>query len=133
MATYPSCALQPGYAKIYTLSDNEGNVFYVGMTSGPLENRVDAHIADARLNKPKSNQRKNEKIASLNYKITATIVDKVWVSNVYSAFSSYRCRQLEDEWMQKFLDAGAPLLNIRMPKKKRNYITEEIGQSFTTA
>lgn len=128
------CRVFVGCAKIYTLSDLKGNVFYVGSTSHSLEKRLSAHLAEARLNKRCGNKKKNEKIRSLNFQIEAKVIDIKYVAGSKQAAARGKSNDLEGEWIKKYVELGYDLCNkIRMTY---NFVTAcqkpFIGQTIIT-
>jgi hypothetical protein len=124
MSEYQSCNFFGAYAKIYTLSDDLGNVFYVGCTVKRLEVRLAQHISNAKLNKKYGNKRKDEHIRSLNYKITATIVDMLWVTAQREKDLKHKADNLERKWIQKYASLGYDLCNGRYLVTSKNAIQE---------
>lgn len=90
------------YGTIYCLKDLQGNIFYVGCTTLPLEKRVQMHIQEAKYDyyRPKS-----KKIAELDYKIDAEVL--------YAGYYTDKGDLLKDEkkYIIKFLESGSRLLN----------------------
>lgn len=132
------CDFFGAYAKVYTLSDQNGNVFYVGCTLQKMETRIAGHIYDACGNKYSTNQKKNSVIRSLNYKVVVKIVDILWVtaSTRKSAARQREIKVLEAEWILKFYNLGYDLCNKRgIPKfsvPAKDFKPEFIGQTFLT-
>lgn len=133
------CDFFGAYAKVYTLSDENGNVFYVGCTLQKMETRIGGHIYEACGNKPSTNQKKNSVIRSLNYKVVVKIVDILWItaSTRKSAARQREIKVLEAEWILKFYNLGYDLCNKRgIPKfclPAKEFKPEFIGQSFLTS
>lgn len=125
------CKFFGAFAKIYTLSDESGKVFYVGYTVN-IESRLSTHISEARANKKSSNQMKNEIIRSLNYNIVVKIVDMLWVTGRKGKAAIHNARGLEKEWIEKFFDLGYDLTKCRRGIKilKKHSQKEFIGQTF---
>lgn len=132
------CDFFGAYAKVYTLSDENGNVFYVGCTLQKMETRIAGHIYEASGNKPSTNQKKNSVIKSLNYKVVVKIVDMLWVtaSTRKSAARQREVKTLESEWILKFYNLGYDLCNKRgIPKfnlPTKGFTPEFVGQTFLT-
>jgi hypothetical protein len=122
------------YAKIYTLSTTDGNIFYVGCTIQDLSTRFYAHLQEAKENSKYTNQRKGEKIRQADFKVTATIVDLIWVTGECSRSALSRARVREREWISKYRDLGYELtngrarVNVSAPKCSAPYI----GQALTS-
>lgn len=87
---------------IYTLSDVEGNIFYVGATMGVAEKRLKDHISEA-LRDMGSNKSKNEIIRSLNYQVKVTCTEQV--------NSKEEMRKKEKQWIDSFSRLGHKLCN----------------------
>ena len=89
----------------YSLSDMDGNVFYVGMTCNPNQ-RLYFHLMGAKRS-TYENRGKCEKIRSLDYKIKMNILEKtIMYRNVNPEIAEFR-------WMQHFMSLGVKLTNIR--------------------
>lgn len=106
-----SCRLVCAYVRIYTLSDKDGNVFYVGYTTQNIEKRLGAHLAEAKYGPVSGNKRKNAHIAKLNFQVAATIVDMVLFSGSSWDHIAKKGRKLEKEWIIKYKALGYDLLN----------------------
>lgn len=126
------CSFYGAYAKIYTLADSDGNVFYVGCTTD-LERRISGHLVEAKCDGKMTNHRKNEIIRSLNYQVVVKIVDMLWVTGSKQYRLVHRAKTLEKTWIRKFIDLGYDLCNRRIglvssPKTEKQYV----GQTFHT-
>lgn len=132
MSEFPYCNFFGTYAKIYTLSDESGDVFYVGSTTKRLEIRLAQHISNAKQNKKYGNKRKDELIRKLNYKIIATIVDMLWVTAQREKDLKHMADKLERQWIQKYASLGYDLCNGRFMVTRKNAFTdpEFIGKSI---
>lgn len=118
-------------SKIYTLADTKGNVFYVGCTKGMVADRLAGHISEARKSKIKS--AKSTRIIELDFDITATIIDSTVETLLCNHFSNKKGQALENVWIQKYLDLGYNLLNVRRPNPaKKEPAKEEIGTSINS-
>lgn len=133
MSDFPYCEFYGAYAKIYTLADENGNVFYVGVTTMRLETRLANHISVAKNNKSFGNKRKDAHIRKLNYKIVATIVDMVWVTSGVKKDLVHHADKLEKEWIEKYRALGYSLFNGRQvtPKKIIELEPEFVGKTLT--
>lgn len=128
------------YAKIYTISDVNGNVFYVGCTTNSIEARLAGHISEARntntYNKLYSSKSpKSVRIRELDFKIVITIVHMQWVTSFASMSALKKMARTEKEWIKKYMDLGYSLCNreaIVKVKKEKILLSEFIGQSLTT-
>lgn len=113
--SYPYSDFFGAWAKIYTLSDSEGNVFYVGCTTQSLSGRLARHISNSK-NKY-TNSRKAQHIRSLNYNVKMNVVDMKWVTYSKSYYLASFARSLEKKWIQHFSDLGCGLTNRDVVKK----------------
>jgi hypothetical protein len=132
MPEFPYCEFFGAYAKIYTLSDENDNVFYVGSTVKRLETRLAQHISNAKRNKKYGNKRKDDIIRKLNYKIMATIVDMLWVTAQREKDLKHKADSLERKWIQKYASLGYDLCNSRflINHKDSHTDSEFIGKSI---
>jgi len=107
-----SCKFIGVYGKIYTLADEQGNVFYIGSTTFPLEHRLAGHISEAKCSKLRGNKRKIAHIRSLGFKVVATVIDMKWISGTDSKRFKYgEIKELEMKWISKYRQLGYELLN----------------------
>lgn len=124
-----------GYAKIYTLSDQANNIFYVGCTVSRLETRLSTHLTEAKSfsNEKKYNKRKCEHIRNLKYKITATIVDMKWVTGRSALHAMKKAEDLEQKWIDKYILLGYDLMNKQVGVIRKGVIEdpEFIGKSIS--
>lgn len=126
------CDFFGGYAKIYTLSGVNGDVFYVGCTFD-LTNRLATHLGNAKGNHKGSNKKKNEIIRSLNFEVVVKVVDMKWVTGSRANRIIHKAFPLEKKWIQKFLELGYDLCNGRPMLKRRGPVKKEfVGQTFQT-
>jgi hypothetical protein len=135
MSEFPYCYFFGAYTKIYTLADENGNVFYVGSTTMRLEARLANHISVAKNNKSYGNKRKDAIIRKLNYKITATIVDMIWVTADRKEDLTHKADDIEKQWIDKYLSLGYKLVNGRQitPKKIIQLEPEFIGKTINVS
>lgn len=96
--------------KIYTLSDEGGNVFYVGCTTRPIITRYSAHINCAKYGR-KWNKEKSDIIRSLNYKVNLSIVQAIWIIGRNRREATRTLLALEKKWIEHYLNAGHKLTN----------------------
>ena len=114
------------FAKIYTLSDENGIVFYVGCTVRELGERLKSHLSEANSNRPYANKIKNEKIRSLDFQVVITEVDRMWVTGIKPQWAISKATDLEHEWIWHFRGLGYKLAN-RIPRPKdQSEILEEV-------
>lgn len=106
--------IRTGIAKIYTLSDYKGNVFYVGCTIQKLQYRLYAHLYCAK--NGTHNKAKAALIKSLDYKIIIKEVDRVEVTGKNGWSMKFDARVLEREWVKKYIDMGHKLTNYQLLK-----------------
>lgn len=128
------CDFFVAQAKIYSLADQQGNVFYIGCTNMRMETRLAQHISAAKNNTKYTNKRKNDIIKKLNYEIVCTIVDIIWVTAETAYDLKYRAHGLEKQWIKKYTELGYQLCNGRLPvvKKSKSFGPEFIGKTLTT-
>lgn len=88
--------------KVYTLSDNKGNIFYVGATIGSTKSRFKKHISEAETGIG-CNQCKNLKIASLNYEVFMNIIDE--------GETKEEVYKKEKYWIEEYSSLGHKLCN----------------------
>lgn len=129
------CTLVATYAKIYTLSDSLGNVFYVGCTIHNIRQRVSQHLSEAKAGKLLN--KKNLKIRSLDFKIVATIIDMKYVTGNKMKNMRRHTSTWEREWILKYRALGYDLTN-RHPivigsRQQKQYEPEHVGQSFSVS
>ena len=129
------CHFFVAQAKIYSLADQQGNVFYVGCTTMRLETRLAQHISAAKSNARYTNKRKNAIIKKLDYVVVCTIVDMIWVTAQSAHELKYKAHGLEKQWIKKYTDLGYQLCNGRLPvvKKSQSFGPEFIGKTLTTS
>lgn len=124
-----------GYAKVYTLSDENGNIFYVGCTVQPIEKRLVMHLSEARSSRA-GNMRKHEIIRSLNYSVVITVLDMKWVTAKKPSWAHAQTKTWEHEWVLKIHALGYDLCNRVVNKKsfrsKKEAKPEFVGQAFVS-
>lgn len=119
------------YAKVYTLSDKDGDVFYVGCTVHELEKRVAAHISEARSGK--GNKRKAARIVQADLEVYATIVEIKWVTERSAVDALMKMASIEKKWISKYMDLGYNLCNKeahRGKNSKRQPLEEYVGMTI---
>lgn len=122
-----------GYAKIYSLADQEGNVFYVGCTILSVEERIRTHVT--RINGLQTiTSAADLHMKSLDFKMIATILDKKWVTGKTSKIAVRKAFDLENEWIIKLRALGHPIKN-KHPFEKLFEIKkpEVIGQIYSVS
>jgi hypothetical protein len=131
---YPCCEFFVAQAKIYSLADKQGNVFYIGTTNVRMETRLAQHISAAKNDNKYSNRRKNDIIRKLNYEIVCTIIDMMWITAEDKYSLKVGANKLEKQWIKKYTDLGYQLCNGRLPvvKKSTTLGAEFIGKTLTT-
>lgn len=97
------------FAKIYGLYDLSGNIFYVGLTTSPVELRLSQHLCDARQSYNKSQRVK--RIRELDGQVRIEVLDILWLTSKDPWFNMDNARKLERHWIRKYIDAGTPLTN----------------------
>lgn len=121
--------------KIYTLSDRDGNVFYVGCTILSIEYRLQCHISQAMSKKLRLqvNTKKIQRIRDLNFDIVATIVEIVKIDGSKVPSPKKYLKPFELKWIKKYLNDGCDLCNTAqdMGISRREPLKKEIvGQTF---
>lgn len=131
---YPSCNFLIAQAKIYSLADQHGNVFYIGFTVNRMEVRLGQHISAAKNNTKYTNKRKNELIRRLDYEIVCTVIDMAWFTGENKYQLRDKARKLEKQWVKKYFDLGYQLCNGRLPivKKSAKLGNDYIGKTVKT-
>lgn len=118
-----------GFAKVYTLSDENGNVFYVGCTTRDIKLRLACHITEAKMNTV-GNAIKNAFIRSLDYKVLVTLIEEKFVTGGKAYDAVHRAKDLEYKWMLEFINRGCVLCNnskeIAFAKKYQKLNSETI-------
>lgn len=114
--------------RFYTLSDMDGNVFYVGLTRFPVEKRLLQHLNEARAYRGQNfvNGRKCLKIRSLDYRILMTVIETKWVAVKNVRAIPFQIRDLEKEFIQKYLESGHALLNSCVREKSNTLIEKDV-------
>ena len=129
-----TCPFKGFHGKVYTLSDKEGNVFYVGATILPIPDRLRQHIGNAKATwKRRRPNAKNERIASLNYDIVATIIHVEWVTGRNIQEIKRKLEVVERRYIAEYLNMGVGLLNVLSQSGYRSLNpakVEEVGQVF---
>lgn len=104
-------------AKCYSLTDDKGVVFYVGITIHDLTKRLTAHLNDAKnyvygteLRPSKKNINKIQRIKNSNYNISINLLQKKVVKNSDQKFA------LEAKWITYFIKEGVELTNTTKEK-----------------
>jgi hypothetical protein len=97
-------------ANCYSLSDINGNVFYVGVTTMKLKTRLAAHLAEAKRSQ-QGNRKKCEIIRNLNFEILINLLEQREIEYLW------RGRDVEAKWILFFLEKGVDLSNCNREKK----------------
>lgn len=106
---------------VYTLSDIEGNIFYVGCSSD-LKKRLKAHITEAKGDHCYTNRKKNAKIRSLNYQILIKEIDRLEAKNYQINLAKYEGRDIEYKRIVEYHRMGFNLVNdYDLPKALKKY------------
>lgn len=106
-------------ARIYALTDNDDNVFYVGCTLKSLNNRLIQHISATKTHDGWANSRKNQKIRSLNYQVKIKELESFAVVGKEKREAQRNAAAFENKWINKFLKDGVELTNCTIPKQQR--------------
>ena len=97
-----------GWALVYSLSDLNGNLFYVGATGLTLAERLAWHLSEAK----HKDSPKGRKIISLNYEVTINCIDKKLVTGRVKGEAPHKIRDLEYKWIEKLRNDGVELVNV---------------------
>lgn len=114
------------YAKIYTLMDIDGGVFYVGCTTQPLQQRLNLHILQS---KRIGKSDKDKKIKSLQYKVIIKEVDRMWVTAIKGQWALAKAKYLEGQWIIKYKEMGFDLTNKQINAMRADDEAEIIGKT----
>lgn len=110
------CPFFGGFAKVYVLSDENGNVFYVGCCLRDLSQRLKSHLVEAKgTNSTATNHKKNAIIRSLDYHVLITEIDRMWVTSIKPSWALIKSRDLEYAWINHYRSMGYEMCN-RVPK-----------------
>lgn len=112
------CMFYGAFAKIYTLSDEYGNVFYVGCATQDLAIRLKLHLTNARACNGTTNRKKDRLIRALEYKVVIKEVDSIWVTGSDRKYLHHKARHLESDWILKFHLMGYKLTNINFLRSR---------------
>jgi hypothetical protein len=125
------CPFYGAYGKIYSLSDINGNVFYIGCTVLPLEKRLSQHVSEAKANRKGTNQTKNKIISDSGFEITATILEIKYVTARKAITAQKSLCNVEKQWIEKYIALGYDLCNRDHKRRKETTnVKEHVGQSF---
>ena len=97
------------FAKIYALTDADDHIFYVGMTTSPLQVRLTNHLTET--NYPWANSAKCKKIRALKRKVLIKTLDIIWLTGDTVNANLSKAKALEVQWIRKMIDAGIELTN----------------------
>lgn len=98
-------------AKIYTLTDFDNNVFYVGCTTVGLKQRLQQHLSSCNSYDSWSNSLKVQKIRSLNFRVRINELETVVVFATNRRCASRKAEVYERRWIKKFEGMGIELCN----------------------
>lgn len=114
---------QKRVVKIYTLSDKNGNIFYVGCTAEKLDVRLKAHLLNVRTY---PNSEKAKYFAAINNEVIVKAVYKETVSTIYKFQAHRKIAAKELEYIYKYTDLGHPLVNreARLRRMQNCIITQ---------
>jgi transcriptional regulator with XRE-family HTH domain len=97
-----------GQIRIYSLSDEKGDVFYIGCTTYSVASRMKKHISNSRAGR---GGKCGEKIRSLKFRISATVVNVTPVSGASLTETLLQARIIEREYISKYETLGYHLTN----------------------
>lgn len=98
-----------GDIKVYSLSDEKGDVFYIGCTINSVATRMRQHVCSAK--KKRKPSKTGDKIRALNYRVCATVVAIATVENITVSDALIKARVMEREYMDKYEALGYTLTN----------------------
>ncbi len=106
---YKSSSFFGTYGIVYSLSDKNGNVFYVGCTIQPLQKRVTAHINEAA--NCENIDKKSCIIRANDGKVSAAVLERKWVTGINGKAAQLRLLNIENYWVKKVESLGYVLCN----------------------
>lgn len=128
---YPHTKLSIAFGKVYSLADLEGNVFYVGSTTGDMYSRLSQHLSQARSKFTKDKTEKSKRIKSLNFKVVAKIIQLQWLIPYSPIYNVKSLARLEKKWIIKFFSLGYELCNKDgQPRKNLVETSVYVGKVF---
>lgn len=108
MELYKQSWLFCRYCSVYSLSDMNGNIFYVGATTGPIDKRKKEHVREAKY----SDKRKKDKmIRQLDYKFNINLVERKAITSRSSERAFKTISVIEKYWIRKYISNGINLTN----------------------
>lgn len=107
-----STRLLIGFAQVYTLSDMQDNVFYIGVTMHEdVDIRFRSHISSAVMQRRVSEKEKNDKIVSLNFQIKINVIERVWVVADDNSIRRNDWSKYDLPWIEWYKRWGCILVN----------------------
>lgn len=100
---------------VYSLSDKNGDVFYIGQTF-KLKQRIYQHISEAKRsakNKVINALEKDAKIINSNFNINYAVVKSVDCSHLSKEEAKRKMVELEEMYIKKYIKLGHKLCNKR--------------------
>lgn len=115
-------------AIIYSLSDADG-VFYVGCTTGTVEQRLQGHIGDAKFwhrDKEGSTNPKIQRIIKSNFQVVATILEITEVQGLSRRSAATHGSHLERKWIQHFKEQGCEMCNSVLLGDNKQFVGKTV-------
>lgn len=125
------CTFFGAFATVYSLSDENGKVFYIGATIMTLDIRLSQHLINAA--RWDGNRKKNAAIRSLNNKVLINELERVWVTGNKPKSAIYKALPTEIKWIKYFSDKGHEMLNVRGHSKQTTVREQIIAESLGIA
>lgn len=122
------CDFMGAYAKVYTISDPAGVVFYVGVTTRKMEDRIAGHISQCK--NGYGSDRKIKLFKKYDYNVTFAIVEMFWVAGRSPLDMLNRARPIEKGWIKKYRELGYDLVNGKPRTITKRYKPEAVGTTY---
>lgn len=114
-------------AKIYGLTDMEDKIFYIGCTTMKPVERLRLHVNKTKMYDSWSNNRKDQKIRSLDHKIKMVVLHSFGVFGIDKREAAKFASIEEERWIKKYLEAGVELVNCTDWKKHRKKGSKKVA------
>jgi hypothetical protein len=105
-------------ARVYALTDFDGNVFYVGCTTRSLKERLFGHLGHAKAYDNWTINEKCEKIRTLDFKVKIIELERLGVFGIDNREAARFGAVYEKKWIDKFISEGIALTNCEHTEKK---------------
>jgi len=137
--TPQSSRLYKSWFRIYVLTDMDGKVFYVGMTTQNLEKRFFEHLNEIRHLKGKrvnwvtDRISKIRKICELDFKIQIQAIEILWLTSDTSNGLRNKGIERENYWIKKMAERGHQLTNYNLKRvlNPKVYYPDFVGRTLT--